>query len=344
MRRFPIASPLYRINPAHALGGLLLLLLSQPGTALATTDHHHRAAPFGEPATQTDMPAGWQQQPVKYTANIKQADLVVSLGQQSYPALHEVIRNYAKKQGLNIVIQQGTCGISAGRLLRKTVDIGGFCCPPGKTDRLPGLEFHTLAIAPIGLLVHPDNPIKNVSTEQARKIYQGRITRWSQLSSAAQHTKSLIQPVGRLHCKKRPGHWRLLLKNEDLFSPRLYEVGVIQDMIAQVMQDPKAIGYETWLMVKKHGKGKIKILNIDDHAINETDYVLAGKYPLYRTYNLAVWSGTTDKQQKALKLVRNLVNYVEERHKDYQFIPVSQLRKAGWRFQGNELIGEPEVK
>jgi ABC-type phosphate transport system substrate-binding protein len=318
----------------------VLLIMMLPGTAATATDRRYLTAPFSPPLEQAEVPVGWQQQPVKYAADHKQADLVISLGQQSYPALHRVIRDYATTQGLNIVIQKGTCGISAGRLLRKTVDIGGYCCPPGKNDRLPGLAFHTLGIAPIGLLVHPDNPLRNVSLAQAREIYKGRISRWSQLSSASQHKSSLIQPVARLHCKTRPGHWRRLLKNEDQFGPRLYEVGVIQDMISHIMQNPYAIGYETSLMVKEFGNGKVRFLDLDGHSIDDTGYILAGNYPLYRTYNLATWTGG-EKQQTANDMIKALIRHVEEHHKEYNFIPVSQLRAAGWRFRDGELIGEP---
>ena len=75
----------------------------------------------------------------------------------------------------------GPCGISRGLLFRKTVDIGGFCCPPGRTDRLPGLRFHTLAIAAIALFVHPDNTIEDLTLSQARDLYRGEITDWSRL-------------------------------------------------------------------------------------------------------------------------------------------------------------------
>ncbi len=46
---------------------------------------------------------------------------------------------------------------------------------PGATDRLPGVRFHTLGIAAIAFLVHPQNPIDNISTEQVRRIFKGEI-------------------------------------------------------------------------------------------------------------------------------------------------------------------------
>jgi signal transduction histidine kinase len=65
-------------------------------------------------------------------------------------------------------------------LSRKAADIGAFCCAPGITDRLPGLRFHTLGIAAVVLLVHPDNPVDNISIGQAREIFMGETIRWSE--------------------------------------------------------------------------------------------------------------------------------------------------------------------
>ena len=58
-------------------------------------------------------------------------DMVVSLDQQMYPAIKPIIDDYAKKNAIKILVKDGTCGISAGMLAKKSVDVGGFCCPPG---------------------------------------------------------------------------------------------------------------------------------------------------------------------------------------------------------------------
>lgn len=322
----------------------LSLFAAMPASA-ADSGHKHsvRAAAFSNPTRLATVPAGWQARPIKYFAAHKDADLVVALGQQSYPIFKNLIADYAKKNKLKIVVKSGTCGITAGRLLRKTVDIGAYCCPPGKTDRLPGLEFHSLGISPIALIVHPDNPLTNISKKQARQIFQGLVSRWSEVAPG--QTKAFnkpIQPVGRLHCKVRPGHWRLLLKNEDLFSARLFEVGVIPDMMSRVSRNPRAIGYEVPLMVKYHqSKGKVKMLKINGHEPGDTAYMLSGQYPLYRVYHLVTWKQDNKTNRQARTLVRFLQSYIENHYQEIGYIPPSQLKKAGWKFRRNELIGEP---
>ena len=314
-------------------------------------DHHSAAPTFSDPNILNPVSQKWKDTPFEYDNADLDADLVVALGQQSYPIFHNLILNYAKKNDLKIIVKPGTCGITAGRLRRKSADIGAFCCPPAKSDRLPGLEFHSLGISPIALIVHPDNPLKNITSKQAREVFQGISTRWPQIDKTLNNKfEHLIKPIGRLHCKIRPGHWRGLLNNEDQFSPRLFEVGVIPDMISQVSRNTGAIGWEVPLMVDYHKKkGRVRMLKVDGHEATDLKYLLSGKYPLYRSYSLTTWKPNTGNkdvksQIQAKKLVAYLQQHIEKTHSDISYIPPSQLRRAGWKFQGDELIGEPSTE
>ncbi|MDH5183649.1 MAG: substrate-binding domain-containing protein [Gammaproteobacteria bacterium] len=299
---------------------------------------------FTDPAHSMQMPADWEKLPMNYPKSARDADLVISFGQQTYPALKPLVEQYARQHNLNIVIQSGTCGISAGKLLRKNIDTGAFCCPAGKSDRLPGLEFHTIAISPLAVIVHKDNPLNNLSLDQARRVFKGKLQKWSELDSRADANKDIIT-VARLHCKKRPGHWTLLLKDQEHFTPKLKEIGVIPDLIAKVGQTPLSISIETPFMVMLYDKSKtVKQLTLDGHAPSETDYIASGQYPFYRTYNLTTWSNGGNKRDISLALISYLQKHIEENYALYGFVPASKLRENGWQFKGNELIAEPTGK
>ena len=308
------------------------------------TDELFGGKAFTEPKTGVEMSPKWVKQSIKYKKWAKGAHLAITLDQQLYPALLPIIQRYAKKKKLDIAVQEGTCGISNKGLIGKTVDIAGFCCPPGKTDRLPGIKFHTLGIAAIALLVHAENRIDNVTLKQARQIFQGHTFRWSELEVNKQTpgARRIIRVFGRLHCKQRPGHWRLLLDHEDLFSPRMFEVSTILDMIYEVARNPYAIGYETlWMSKRSPWHSKIKTLSINNITPMNNAQLITGTYPLYRTYNVTTWESASSKNSHAQTLVKYLLKTIEQINPKYGIVSASKLRKAGWIFLENELIGEP---
>lgn len=330
--------------PIYFLAVLVLFLTG--GFTGHNTQDNAKGPSFTDPLQTQSMPEVWIRQPIKYEKSEGDADLVLSLDQHLYDALQPLIQEYGKKHKLRIVVNEGTCGITSGALVNKTVDIGGFCCPPDKTDRLPGLRFHTLGIDAKALLVHPANPVDNISIGQARQIFRGEIRRWSELttSNGGKGPNLLIQPVTRLHCKLRPGHWRLLLDNEDMFDPGIQDVGAIPDMISQVALNPGAIGYEVlWNTIRYKDKGKVKAIRINGYSPYEAEHLISLRYPLYRVYNLATWEGKGVENPRAKGLVEYLLQHVENLDKAHNIIPASRLRKAGWKFKGNELTGEPDA-
>lgn len=299
--------------------------------------------PFTDPAfVWQSVPSGWVERPVTHQSEAQHADLAIALDQQLYPYLLPLIDEYAKKHALSIATTKGTCGISADLLFRKAIDIGGFCCAPAETDRLPGLRFHTVAIAAIALLVHPENPLEDVTLSEARNLFRGKITDWSILVAPSDlAAKRAVHPIGRFHNRLRPGHWRLLLDNEELFSPNVLEVGAIEDMVRSVAADPQAIGYETlWMAHRYRATEAVKALRLSGASPDDPEALAQGRYPLYRVYNITTWEGAAGNPQ-AKALVGYLLNRVEQADSQFFMVPASRLRASGWQFEGDELVGEP---
>jgi len=298
---------------------------------------------FTDPAKTIHMGKEWESRSIIHERQAEKADLSVVLDQHLYPALLPLIEEFSKKNNLKVAILSGTCGISAGKLREKKADMAGFCCPAGETDRLPGLSFHTIGIGSLALLINRVNPLNNLPLKSARDIFRGRINHWKVFGKdiPSGTGDEIIRPIGRLHCKARPGHWRLILDNEELFSARLHEVSTIPDMIAGIERKQGAIGYEVLWMVEKYKKGnKIKILSIDGYSPYDKEALVAGKYPFYRTLNITTWTSESAKNIEADKLADYLIRNAQRIDPRYGIIPVQKLRKAGWKFIGNELTGE----
>lgn len=301
---------------------------------------------FTPPDKVIPMGDGWAGQGVTHTTP-QPVDLAVALDQQLYPSLGPMIETFAKERGVTIALQNGTCGISSGLLSEKTVDIGGFCCPPGATDRLPGLKFHTIGIGALALITHPSNPTESITVFDARALFGNEIRDWSELpmSGYKADERQSVRALARLHCKIRPGHWRLILNTEQQFGWDITEVSAIKDMVKQVSVTPGAIGYETLWHIDRlalEDKSMVKILRVNDTAPNESIALARGQYPLYRVFNITTWSNGPAQSALGDELAAYLVAQAKHIKPEFAIIPASELRRYGWTFDGAELLGEPK--
>lgn len=283
----------------------------------------------------------WKNKTIRYSVQTGKVDLYISLDQQQYPYLQPLIQQYATQKGLKIKIDNGTCGVSAGLLRRKVVDMGGFCCPPGKLDRLPGLTFHTLGIASLAIIANKTVPVNNLTAAQARQVFNGEITQWSELNNGQKSSfVNQISPIVRPHCKKRPGHWRLITANSKDFANRRFEVGAIPDMIKLTADKPGAIGYETLSMISQFDeKSTLKILTIDGIHPGNNKALAKGDYPFYRTYSITTWEDSP-KRFITQALIRWLKQKIQK-DTSHTLVSTDALKKNGWIFTRDELTGSP---
>ncbi len=341
-----IKNILIKQNTIYMVITIILTVFLQLAITAEAEDQRLQGEMFTSPSFINQMPQEWLKKPIKYQKWARDANIAISLDQHFYHLFLPLIHMFEEENNLKIEVKEGTCGISSGLLARKAIDIGGFCCSPGYTDRLPQLLYHTVGATSLTILVHPDNPINNITFEQAQKIFQGKITNWSQLRTAKGQPgpNKDIKVVARLHCKLRPGHWRLLLDIEDLFSPLLHEVGSIPEVIEQVANNRWAIGgFESaYMAYYTYPQETIpKALTIDGYSPDNPQHIISGKYPLHFIFNITTWEGKRVENPHAKKLVEYLLQKVKLIDKKYNIIPVSRLRESGWKFKGNELIGTP---
>ncbi|MBF0565659.1 MAG: substrate-binding domain-containing protein [Nitrospirae bacterium] len=303
-----------------------------------------RGRPFSDPSKVFHMSDEWVKQPVKYESWAEGAELAVVLDQQLYPAILPLIQEFGHKYGIKIAAIEGTCGTAAGAALRKTADITGMCCAPGETDRLPGLKYHTVGIASVAIIVRKDNPANGISLDDARKMFMGKLTNWAKVKTTGFPSPDVqVKPVVRLHCKSRPGHWCLLLANADLFSTRVIEVSTIEDMLEQVSVIKGSVGYETmWMVGRFRSAGRLKALKIDGVAPGDNENLVKGKYTIYRTFNITSWDGRGVGKKKAGELVGYILANLDRVDPAFGIVTAAGLKKYGWKFNGSEVVGEPD--
>lgn len=91
---------------------------------------------------------------------------------QQYRALHPAV---------TADLQQTGSGAGIAATLEGTCQIGMSSRALTDTELSQGLTEVPIALDGIAVIVHPENPVENVSLETLRMIFTGEYTRWSQL-------------------------------------------------------------------------------------------------------------------------------------------------------------------
>ena len=183
--------------------------------------------------------------------------------------------------------KSGGCGATVLGLKTGKLDAGMMCCPPNKEEMGDlGLVASGIAKEGIVVTVHESNPITNLSTEQLRNIYQGRITNWKQVGGR----DAPMSVYGYIMCANREEPAR-----QYLVGVRDYKQGIVgidngklaksvirvkpgAEIAKNVAADPNGIGFEATVYLPVKGAKVIQLDGIT--ASRET--VADGTYPAIR--------------------------------------------------------------
>ena len=181
--------------------------------------------------------------------------------------------------GKDSMLGQGcNAGIKNAQLNGPDKETFGFvCCPLSKKEtQSKKIQVYPIAIEPILILVNQSNPVNNLSSQQVRDIFSGKITNWKTVGGKDQP----IAVVTRLHCKKRPGHWKTILPSAKSFRNVRLNVASADEMVRRVTDFSGAIGHtgSTWLFETGN---QVKRITIDGKAAS-ADNLKSKSYPFYR--------------------------------------------------------------
>lgn len=149
-------------------------------------------------------------------------------------------------------------------------------------EKSQGLQGTVLALDGIAIIVHPDNPISDLSLETLADIYTGKITNWKELNGSDEE----IVLIGREAGSGTRDGFETITDTKDQCQYR-QELTSTGDVITTVAGNPAAIGYASLAAVKD----TVKALSIGGVAPSEQT-VLSGDYAVQRPFLLVTRSDT----------------------------------------------------
>ena len=166
-------------------------------------------------------------------------------------------------------VQEGTCDIGlSSRALKDE-------------EKVAGLKETVLAYDGIAIIVHPDNPVSDLTLEQIAKLYTGEITNWKDVGG----NDAEVVLIGREAASGTRDGFESIAGTKDACQYR-QELTSTGDVITAVSQNPDAIGYASLASVKD----TVKALNVGGVTPSEAT-VKDGSYLVQRPFVLVTVEG-----------------------------------------------------
>ena len=166
-------------------------------------------------------------------------------------------------------VQEGTCDIGlSSRALKDE-------------EKSAGLKETVLAYDGIAIIVHPDNPVSDLSVEQIAKLYTGEITNWKDVGGS----DAEVVLIGREAASGTRDGFESITDTKDACQYR-QELTSTGDVITTVSQNPNAIGYASLAAIKD----SVKALTVNGVAPTEAT-VKDGTYLVQRPFVLVTKEG-----------------------------------------------------
>jgi len=189
--------------------------------------------------------------------------------------------------GSHLYVQGGgsSSGIMAVRTRAANIGMASRFLLPDEKD----LYATMIAKDAIAIIVHPTNPVKDLSLFQVSKIFSGEIKNWKEVGGYSHPIVLVTREEGS---GTREAFQNFVMKKEEISLEALVQDsnGAIRQVVSG---DPNAIGYISLGLVND----KVKALKIDGVELDQAN-VENGRYTLVRPF-LFVFNGNPEGEAKA---------------------------------------------
>ena len=193
----------------------------------------------------------------------------------------------AKNKDVNVTVNESGSGNGAKSIINGTCDIANMSRFMKDKEFAAAVEkgvmpvAHVIAMDGLPVLVHPGNPVKQLTVEQVRDIYMGKITNWKEVGGPDKEIVVISRDTnsgtyetfeGLVMTHKVNGE-----KTREKIKDGAEYVGSNGAIRARVQSTPAAIGYAGLGFVDK----TVKALEING-IYPTAQTVTSGRYPIAR--------------------------------------------------------------
>jgi len=255
-------------------------------------------------------------------------DTVIGAGAHfSWVIMDAIKDDIEKHSGLKLTLygRESMLGVGCNAGIKTAVKstpeamkFGMVCCPLSDEEVAKNrLKVYPLASEPILMLVNRKNPVNNLTAAQVRAIFSGKISNWKDVGGEDMP----IVVVTRLHCKKRPGHWKTILPSHKEFRQERLNVQSAAEMVKRINDFPGAFGHtgSAWAF---GDTDHVKAIRVDGYEAT-AENLRNGHYPFNRLLSIVFRDDADEKLLQIGTIAQQLIREHDVTRK-YQLLPAGQ--------------------
>lgn len=187
-----------------------------------------------------------------------------------------------KKGGKFALVEMPGSGKGIEALLGGKVSIAGVSRQLKKNEKEQGLIGTVIGYDAIAVFVHADNPVRNLSKEQLKGIFTGRIRNWKEVGG-----KDLaIEPNTEIAGAKRATmlEFQEMVMDNAPYGEGFKQIDFPRDQIIETAKNEKAIctvSRGLLMRLSAYMRTKVKVVTVNGAAPNEAD-ILSRAYGISR--------------------------------------------------------------
>jgi len=196
------------------------------------------------------------------------------------------------KPEVSIAVTGGGSGTGIAALINGSVDIANASRAMKENEKELARENgfdpieHVVAIDALAIIVHPDNPVDQLTIDQLSDLFTGRLTNWQDVGGKD-------APVILVSRETNSGTHVYFLEevvrrgekdNSDIFAPQTLLMPSSVGITSEVRRNPNAIGYDGLGYVDRDHEKVLRVAGAAGEAyIDPTvETAASGEYPLAR--------------------------------------------------------------
>ena len=195
--------------------------------------------------------------------------------------LTELAKEYEKTTGTKVFVRGGGTVVGIEDLRNGKVDFAASCRTRGEGDP-EDIQFIQVAWDALVFVVNKSNPVSNISLEDVRAIYAGKITNWKQLKGRDMPVKVFISRPQKGLSGVEASTKALVLKGEEpVVTPNtifLASTGIVEQMVEDTPEGFATTGFTS--ARKRHLK-MFKVNGVYPTNKNIISKTYSLKRPLY---------------------------------------------------------------